>query len=93
MLQGGSPSTSPSRIGRSTVPSVPLAHSKLHHGPDGVPKLEALDLTAVADSSTGGGGIPRPYGKFIAQRQGDGRALWQRLPPKRGSWRAKALPV
>lgn len=86
-------STSPSRLGRTgaSAPAGPLQHSRLHQG-DGV-LLHSVDLAVIADSSTGGAGIPRPYGKFVAPRGGDGRAMWSRLPPERGTWRAKALPV
>jgi hypothetical protein len=29
----------------------------------------------MADSSVGGSGLPRPYGKFVGDRAGDGKAL------------------
>lgn len=57
------------------------------------PALQSLDFTSIADSSTGGGGVPRPYGRFKACRAGDGNATWQRLPPQFGTWQAKALPI
>eukprot|EP00798_Chlamydomonas_sp_ICE-L_P002802 gene2802-12677_t len=38
------------------------------------------DFNAIADSSVGGGGLPRPFGRFTASRCGDGKALWERLP-------------
>eukprot|EP00983_Pelagomonas_calceolata_P003906 126297-Pelagomonas_calceolata.AAC.4 len=32
-------------------------------------------ISAMADSSVGGSGLPRPYGRFIGERAGDGKAL------------------
>lgn len=43
--------------------------------------LTTIDFAATADSSVGGGGLPRPYGRFTAARGGDGNAVWERLPP------------
>eukprot|EP00798_Chlamydomonas_sp_ICE-L_P007847 gene7847-1052_t len=43
----------------------------------------SMDFQAIADASVGGGGLPRPYGRFTAGRAGDGTAVWERLPPKR----------
>ncbi|GAX75470.1 hypothetical protein CEUSTIGMA_g2913.t1 [Chlamydomonas eustigma] len=40
----------------------------------------SVDFEAIADSSVGGGGLPRPYGRFSAARLGDGTAVWERLP-------------
>ncbi|KAG2440938.1 hypothetical protein HXX76_003791 [Chlamydomonas incerta] len=57
------------------------------------PTLQCLNFASIAESSVGGGGVPRPYGKFSAARAGDGNATWQRLPPSPGSWQAKALPI
>lgn len=55
--------------------------------------LQVMDFASIADSSTGGGGVPRPYGRFTAARGQNGTATWQRLPPAPGSWQAKALPL
>ena len=41
---------------------------------------QSIDFAAIADSSVGGGGLPRPYGRFSAARNGDGTAIWERLP-------------
>lgn len=41
---------------------------------------QSIDFEAIADSSVGGGGLPRPYGRFSAARCGDGTAVWERLP-------------
>ncbi|GLC32975.1 hypothetical protein PLESTB_000384700 [Pleodorina starrii] len=57
------------------------------------PTLQALDFISIAVNSVGGGGVPRPYGKFQACRAGDGNAKWERLPPPPGSWQARALPI
>mmetsp|Transcript_15716 Transcript_15716/g.43964 ORF Transcript_15716/g.43964 Transcript_15716/m.43964 type:complete len:415 (-) Transcript_15716:153-1397(-) len=42
-----------------------------------------IDFDAIADSSVGGNGLPRPYGRFIAGRDGNGLSMWQRIPPVR----------
>lgn len=42
-----------------------------------------IDFDAIADSSVGGNGLPRPYGRFIAHREGNGLSMWQRLPNAR----------
>jgi hypothetical protein len=71
--------------------SLSLGISKLQAG--GVPA--STDFQAIADSSVGGGGLPRPYGRFVAARCGDGTALWERLPPGRTperSYRSSELP-
>jgi len=39
------------------------------------------DFQALANSSVGGNGLPRPYGRFLAAREGNGLAVWERLPP------------
>lgn len=44
------------------------------------PLLQSVDFEKIAESSTGGGGLARPFGEFHASRQGDGTALWLRLP-------------
>jgi len=38
------------------------------------------DLQAVANSSVGGNGLPRPYGRFLSTRKGDGLAMFERMP-------------
>ncbi|KAG2450516.1 hypothetical protein HYH02_005017 [Chlamydomonas schloesseri] len=57
------------------------------------PALQCLNFASIAESSVGGGGVPRPYGTFNAARAGDGNATWKRMPPSPGSWQAKALPI
>ena len=47
--------------------------------PEDLP-TQSIDFEAIADSSVGGGGLPRPYGRFSAARCGDGTAVWERLP-------------
>mmetsp|Transcript_12279 Transcript_12279/g.26489 ORF Transcript_12279/g.26489 Transcript_12279/m.26489 type:complete len:507 (+) Transcript_12279:123-1643(+) len=56
------------------------------------PSLTQLDFQAIADSSVGGAGLPRPYGRFGAARNGDGTAVWERLPPEKASaWQSKSF--
>ncbi|CAG9463282.1 unnamed protein product [Pedinophyceae sp. YPF-701] len=59
--------------------SMAIGTSRLRAQEDFVPL--ALDLQAIANSSTGGNGLPRPYGRFLAPREGNGLAIWERLPP------------
>ncbi len=42
-----------------------------------------LQEVYVTEASTGGNGIRRPYGLFIATRNGNGKSLWTRLPAPR----------
>jgi hypothetical protein len=42
--------------------------------------LNQVDFKAIADRSTGGNGLPRPYGSFSAARGGNGLATWWRVP-------------
>lgn len=42
--------------------------------------LQSVDFKKIAESSTGGGGLARPFGEFHACRQGDGTAVWFRVP-------------
>eukprot|EP00877_Chromochloris_zofingiensis_P007107 jgi/Chrzof1/264/Cz01g09070.t1 len=43
--------------------------------------LMQVEFAAIADSSTGGGGLPRPGGRFMTSRGGDGAAIWDRITP------------
>ena len=65
------------KAGRTVVPrpravctSNHLDASKLIL-PEALPTA-SVDFAAIADSSVGGGGLPRPYGRFSAARNGDG---------------------
>ncbi len=92
LLGGSGPAHSGPGAAASAAHSVAYrAHTK--HVKVVQPALQSLDFTSIADSSTGGGGVPRPYGRFKACRAGDGNATWQRLPPQFGTWQAKALPI
>eukprot|EP00873_Tetraselmis_striata_P006762 jgi/Tetstr1/427026/TSEL_017231.t1 len=44
---------------------------------------QQIDFEAIADSSVGGNGLPRPYGRFIAHREGNGLSMWERRPNAR----------
>jgi hypothetical protein len=46
------------------------------------------DFGAIAQASTGGNGLARPYGLFSSSRGGSGSAFWKRVPrePSRHSW-------
>ena len=73
---------------RLVCTSLTLDNSKLNlplH-----PSTQHVDFVAIADSSTGGNGLPRPYGRFGAARHGDGTAVWERSPPEKTlEWHAK----
>lgn len=45
-----------------------------------MPGCALVDFGAIANSSTGGNGLPRPFGTFTGCRAGHGNALWLRLP-------------
>ena len=42
--------------------------------------LNQVDFQAIAERSTGGNGLPRPFGSFSAARGGNGLATWWRVP-------------
>jgi len=73
------------RTGRTAIPRahVPCSSNQLDASkllqPEVIP-TQSIDFSAIADSSVGGGGLPRPYGRFSAARNGDGTAIWERLP-------------
>jgi len=81
------------QAGESTRTSPP--RGALHFVPGTAPNkppLQELDFQAMADSSVGGSGLPRPYGRFIGERAGDGKALYERRPTRRAaSWHAKVF--
>lgn len=57
---------------RAPCTSNHLDASKLMQ-PDAL-TTQSVDFAAIADSSVGGGGLPRPYGRFSAARNGDGES-------------------
>ncbi|GLI65514.1 hypothetical protein VaNZ11_009065 [Volvox africanus] len=75
------------------TPNASLYRATTKHVKTVTPTLQALDFISIAVNSVGGGGVPRPYGRFQACRAGDGNATWERLPPPPGSWQARALPI
>ncbi|GIM00572.1 hypothetical protein Vretimale_5564 [Volvox reticuliferus] len=77
----------------AATPNSSLYRATTKHVKTVTPTLQALDFISIAVNSVGGGGVPRPYGKFQACRAGDGNATWERLPPPPGSWQARALPI
>ena len=52
------------------------AQSRLLHRQD----TACVDFAAMANASTGGNGLPRPYGTFAASFRGDGLHTFVRLP-------------
>ncbi|GIL44539.1 hypothetical protein Vafri_2067 [Volvox africanus] len=77
----------------TATPNASLYRATTKHVKTVTPTLQALDFISIAVNSVGGGGVPRPYGKFQACRAGNGNATWERLPPPPGSWQARALPI
>lgn len=71
----------PAPRAKAQCTSLHLDTSKLVY--TGMVNLQNLDFAAIADSSVGGAGLPRPYGRFNAGRMGDGTAMWERAPPSR----------
>ncbi|EFJ43866.1 hypothetical protein VOLCADRAFT_106640 [Volvox carteri f. nagariensis] len=96
VLGNGPAATASGRATASDSPSMPnslIYRATTKHVKTVVPALQCLDFISTAVNSVGGGGVPRPYGKFQACRSGDGNATWERLPPPPGSWQARALPI
>jgi hypothetical protein len=71
--------------GPGTLVDVPAALGKhnCHNAPISAHRLLCVanaDFIAIANSSTGGNGIRRPFGTFPGCRGSQGNALWLRLP-------------
>jgi len=62
------------------VTSSALGTASKLQGQESAPTVRT-DFAALANSSVGGNGLPRPYGRFLATREGNGLAVWERLPP------------
>jgi len=63
--------------------SSPLMTASKLRAPGDEEQEKFLQEVYVTEASTGGNGIRRPYGLFIATRNGNGKSLWTRLPAPR----------
>ena len=57
----------------------PLMTASKLRAPGDEEQEKFLQEVYVTEASTGGNGIRRPYGLFIAKRNGNGKSLWTRL--------------
>ena len=73
------------------VTSSALGTASKLQGQESAPTVRT-DFAALANSSVGGNGLPRPYGRFLATREGNGLAVWERLPPYEVNLMGRVLP-
>lgn len=85
-LVGGGGAGGPAGAGtgaEALASSSPLMTASKLKAPGDEEQEKFLQEVYVTEASTGGNGIRRPYGLFIATRNGNGKSLWTRLPAPR----------
>ena len=69
-----------------------LASSSKLKAPTRVDQEKMLHKCLTSNASTGGNGIRRPYGRFIASRGGVALSVWERMAPPLGRAASAELP-